>query len=69
MKKRVSIIIGIIVIGALLAIIFLSKKETEKLPYMEKDYQALKKQGDFYFSKMHLFGWRKAEEFYLSPLL
>ena len=29
-----------------------------------EEYQELIRQGDVYFSQMHLYGWRKAEEFY-----
>ena len=35
-----------------------------KESFAEKEYSEYLRQGDIYFSKMHLYGWRKAEEFY-----
>ncbi|NIM10787.1 MAG: hypothetical protein GTO45_02270 [Candidatus Aminicenantes bacterium] len=47
-----------------------AKKTTIKQPeqvqpvFPREKYQELIHQGDAYFSKLHLYGWRKAEEFY-----
>jgi ankyrin repeat protein/Tfp pilus assembly protein PilF len=49
-----------------------AKKRTVKQPeqvqpvFPREKYQDLIRQGDTYFSKLHLYGWRKAEEFYGS---
>lgn len=40
------------------------EKKSLQPPFPSPEYQELIHQGDLYFSKMHLYGWRQAEAFY-----
>jgi ankyrin repeat protein/tetratricopeptide (TPR) repeat protein len=67
--KRISKPVVILVIG----FIYLTgctarrsglEKKSLQPPFPSPEYQELIHQGDLYFSKMHLYGWRQAEVFY-----
>ncbi|MCP5049872.1 MAG: hypothetical protein GY940_22070 [bacterium] len=75
MNKRFLLGIIILVFVGLSVLIFLPSSPSSSsnhkshnalpdLPYSAGKYRELMKQGDLYFSKMHLWGWREAETNY-----
>lgn len=66
MRKGLFFAVAVIFLAVVAGLLFLSQNENETahFPSGGDDYRVLVTGGDRYFSKMHLFGWRKAETCY-----
>lgn len=64
LKQVIILVIGFIYLTGCIARRSGFEKKSLQPPFSSQEYQALIHQGDYYFSRMHLYGWRQAEAFY-----